>query len=153
MRIWGRLRWPRGLSDSPSKPISSLLTSPYKTFSPLCAHNKLLGQKSFQVWGGWFSFMWSTFQRTQLLTILVNEIVLQFLAAQTPRLHSAPPLGSAPSWLKARPIPLGSLIARVGSPLITSRVCFWTFPKALPEAGLGKAAQDANKRIGECGVC
>lgn len=29
-------------------------------------------------------------------------------------------------------------------PLITSRVCFWTPPKALP-AGLGKGAQDANK--------
>lgn len=28
--------------------------------------------------------MWSTFQKTQLLTILVNEIVLRLLAAQTP---------------------------------------------------------------------
>lgn len=107
MSIWGRLRLPRGLSHSPSKPISSLLTSPYKTFSPLCVHDKLLWQKSFQVRGRWFSLMWSTFQRTQLLTILVNEVVLQFLAAQTPRLHSAPPLGSALSWLKAQPHSFG----------------------------------------------
>lgn len=82
MGILGSVRGSRGLAGSPSKAVSSVLASSFKTSSPLCLHNKLLWQESFQVRGMWFPLMWSTFQRAQLLTILVNEIVLQFLAAQ-----------------------------------------------------------------------
>ena len=114
--IWGRLRQSQGLSGSPSKATSSAFTSPHKT-SPLCWHSKLLWQESFQVRGRWFSLLWATLQNAQLLTILVNEIGHQFLAAQThssslgPHLNSAPLSGSVLSRLKARPIPLGSLTA------------------------------------------
>lgn len=86
MDIWGRLM-SQGLSGSLSKAISSAFTSPHKTFSPLCRHSKLLWQESFQVWERWFSLLWSTFQSSQLLTILVSETVLQLLAAQTPVNH------------------------------------------------------------------
>lgn len=67
------------------------------------------GRKSFQIQGRWFSLMWSTFQRTHLLTILLNESVLQALAAQAPVNHlvlifiQAPLLGLALLWSKARP--------------------------------------------------
>lgn len=139
---WGSSEVHQRVRLRPSHPFSYLHTKPL----PLCACTiNCFGRKSFQIQGRWFSLMWSTFQKTQLLTILVNEIVLQLLAAQTPVnllvlifIQPAPLLGLALSWSKARPIPLGSLIAWVASLLITSRVCFWILPKALSRRGWGR---------------